>query len=178
MPINLQVELTNHCNLKCPVCPCGSDLTNRPPGNLDLDLFRRLMDEVGGNLLMVFLWGWGEPLLHPRFPEFVRIAREHGARTIVSTNGQNLIEDRVREGLLQEPPDILIVSVDGLTQDTYSAYRIGADLETLLAGVRRLAEEKQARKQELPVLNMRIDRDETERARDAPGPRLRRPQPF
>ena len=47
MPINLQVEPTNRCNLKCPVCPCGSDLTNRPRGDMDLDLYRRLMDEVG-----------------------------------------------------------------------------------------------------------------------------------
>ncbi len=75
MPINLQVELSNLCNLKCPICPCGSDLINRPRGHMDLDLYRRLMDEIGDNLLMIFLWAWGEPLLHPQFPEFVRIAR-------------------------------------------------------------------------------------------------------
>ncbi len=58
--------------------------------------------------------------------------------------------------MIAEPPDVLIVAVDGLTQNTYSAYRIDASLEKLLAGVRRMAEEKQARGQQLPVLNMRM----------------------
>jgi radical SAM protein with 4Fe4S-binding SPASM domain len=156
MPINLQIELTNYCNLECPVCPCGSKLLNRPHADLDVDLYRRLMDEVGPSLLTILLWGWGEPLLHPQFPEFIRIARGHGVRTLLSTNGQNLIEDRVQEGLLREPPDVLIVSVDGLTQDTYSSYRIGASLEKSLAGVLRLAEAKRARGQTLPILNMRM----------------------
>jgi radical SAM protein with 4Fe4S-binding SPASM domain len=156
MPINLQIELTSHCNLQCPVCPCGSNLLGRPAADLDVDLYRRLMDEVGPYLLNILLWGWGEPLLHPRFPELIRMARGHGVNTLLSTNGQNLAEDRVREGLLAEPPDILIVSVDGLTQDTYSAYRIGASLEKTLAGVRLLAEAKKARGQTLPVINMRM----------------------
>jgi radical SAM protein with 4Fe4S-binding SPASM domain len=156
MPINFQVEPTNYCNLECPVCACGAGLLTRPRGNMDLNLYRRLMDEIGPYLLNILLWGWGEPLLHPEFPEFVRIARGHGVNPLLSTNGQNLIEERVQEGLLREPPDILIVSVDGLTQDAYNAYRIGADLEKMLAGVRRLAELKRARNQDRPVLNMRM----------------------
>jgi len=156
MPINFQVELTNYCNLKCPVCPGGAGMLTRPRGDFEVDLFRRLMGEIGPYLLNILLWGWGEPLLHPEFPEFVRIARGHGVNPLISTNGQNLIEERVQEGLLREPPEILIVSVDGLTQDTYSAYRIGADMEKALAGVRRLAQLKRARNQDLPVLNMRM----------------------
>jgi radical SAM protein with 4Fe4S-binding SPASM domain len=156
MPINFQVELTNYCNLRCPVCPVGAGLLTRPRGDLDVNMYRRLMDEIGPYLLNILLWGWGEPLLHPEFPEFVRIAHGHGVNALISTNGQNLLDERVQEGLLREPPEILIISVDGLTQDTYTAYRIGADMEKMLAGVRRLAELKRARNQKLPVLNMRM----------------------
>jgi len=155
-PINFQMELTNYCNLKCPVCPYGAGLLNRPKGDLDVELFRRLMDEIGPYLMNILLWGWGEPLLHPRFPELVKIANGHGVNTLISTNGQNLGDERVLEGLIGEPPTYLIVAVDGLTQETYSTYRVGADLEKALAGVRRLAQMKRQHEQEFPLLNMRM----------------------
>lgn len=155
-PIHMQIELTNYCNLRCRVCPTGTGLMRREKGNLDVDLYARLMKEAGPYLLTASLWGWGEPLLHPHFEQIVRITRDQGVIPLISTNGQNLQNERVLEGLLDEPPTYLIVAIDGLTRETHSAYRVGADLDQILEGVHRLAELKRARNQELPLLNMRF----------------------
>ncbi|MBW1789826.1 MAG: radical SAM protein [Deltaproteobacteria bacterium] len=155
-PIHSLVELTNYCNISCHVCPTGQDLLRRKPANIDMGMLARIMDEMGPYLLTVSLWAWGESLLHPEFPEAVRILRQHGVVPILSTNGQNLTDERVLEGLLKEPPAYLIVAIDGLTQKTHAAFRTGADLKTCLAGVERLAELKRRRGLKKPVLHMRM----------------------
>src|SRR4030066_357993 len=46
-PVNMQVELTNYCNLKCPVCPTGLGSMQRKSQAIDPVIFERLMNEVG-----------------------------------------------------------------------------------------------------------------------------------
>lgn len=154
-PIRLQIELVNYCNLRCPICPIGTGDLDRPPTKMDLDFYEKIMEEVGPYLVTVILWAWGEPLLHPQFPEAVRIAAKHGVPVLVSTNGQNLNKDRVLEGLIEAPPTYLIVAIDGLTNRTHALNRPGAQLERAVEGVRRLAEMKRERQQEYPLLHMR-----------------------
>ena len=156
LPIHMQVEVVNYCNLQCPVCPTGSGELQREPRAMDPDLFERLMREVGPYLLTLSLWAWGEPLLHPQLKEILRACRRYGMATLLSTNGQFLARESVQEALLAEPPAHLIVAVDGLTDETNSHYRKGARLEPLLAGVRLLAEARRKRGQRLPVLHMRF----------------------
>lgn len=154
-PIHLQVEVVNYCNLRCPVCPVGTGALERQRMAMDLELYERLMAEVGRYLLTVPLWAWGEPLLHPRLAEMVGIARKHGVIPMVSTNGQNLDDRRVVEDLAREPPTYLIVAIDGVTRRTASLNRPGADIEAALRGVRRLADIKRRTGQQLPVLHLR-----------------------
>jgi radical SAM protein with 4Fe4S-binding SPASM domain len=170
-PIRLHVELTNFCNLRCPICPTGTGKLTRPPRIFDLGMYEDLMREVGPYLLSVTLWAWGEPLLHPQFPETVAIARQHGVLPLLSTNGQVLAHERVIQGLIEEPPTYLIVAIDGLTDETYSLNRPGARLGPAIEGVRRIAALKRERNQQLPVLHMRYivtkhNQHEVDRIRD------------
>lgn len=155
-PIHMHVELSSVCGLRCPVCPTGIGDPDRPRGLMDIGLFERFMAEAGPRLLTASLWTWGEPLLHPRIADAIRITRSHGVISLVSTNGQNLADERVLADLVREPPSCLIVSVDGITDETNAQYRVGARLQPVLEGVRRLAEAKRAARQELPVLHMRF----------------------
>jgi len=155
-PIHMQVELTNYCNLKCPVCPTGSKALERPPVPIDVVLFERLLNEVGPRLLTLALYAWGEPLLHPDLSALLKIARGYNFATFLSTNGQNLDRDQVVDALITYPPTYLIVAIDGLTDATNSHFRVGARLDPVLKGVRRLAELKRATRSSLPILHMRF----------------------
>jgi radical SAM protein with 4Fe4S-binding SPASM domain len=87
--------------------------------------------------------------------EILRIARKHPVITLLSTNGQNLISDRVMDALIHYPPHFLIIAIDGLEDQTYSKFRIGARLEPVLSGVRRLVKKKREEGLNLPILHMR-----------------------
>jgi radical SAM protein with 4Fe4S-binding SPASM domain len=154
-PIHMHIELTNYCNLKCKVCPTGCGTLNRKPASLNLDLFKRLMDEAGPYLLTTSLWGWGESLLHPRLADILRIAHNRGITTFLSTNGQNLDDPGVLKALIDYPPTYLIVALDGLTDETNSVYRVGARIAPALAGVKTLARMKRERGQKYPILHHR-----------------------
>lgn len=155
MPLHMQFELTNYCNLRCPVCPTGTRSVKRRAAAMDVGLFERVMNEVGTYLLTASLWAWGEPLLHPRLEEMLRAGRKHPVTLLLSTNGQTLDDERIQTALLRQPPSHLIVAIDGLTDETNSQFRTGARLKPALDGVRRLAELKRQRSQTLPVLHMR-----------------------
>jgi MoaA/NifB/PqqE/SkfB family radical SAM enzyme len=155
LPLHLQIELVNYCNLHCPVCPTGIGEVVRPPKAIDVRLFERVMDELGQSLLTVSLWGWGEPLLHPRLPEILRIAQKFPVAFFLSTNGQRLNDERILNALIDYPPTFLIVAIDGLTNETNARFRVGAKLGPILAGVRRLADLKRERGATLPILHMR-----------------------
>jgi radical SAM protein with 4Fe4S-binding SPASM domain len=154
-PLHMQFELANFCNLRCPVCPTGIGAVRRAPRIMDPDLFERLIDEVGPYLLTASLWAWGEPLLHPDLQHILRAIRQHDIAILLSTNGQRLNDEKALEALTEEPPTYLIVAIDGLTDETNAQFRIGARLEPILEGVRRIAEFKRLHGRQLPVLHMR-----------------------
>ena len=154
-PIFMQIELTNYCNLHCPVCPTGRAELTRKPAAIDADLFEALMDEVGRYLLVLTLWAWGEPLLHPNLSKILSIAKRFNVATLLSTNGQNLNDQKVLDSLITYPPTYLIVAIDGLTDETNAQFRIGAKLEPILNGVRRLSDMKKQKGLNYPIIHMR-----------------------
>jgi radical SAM protein with 4Fe4S-binding SPASM domain len=130
-------------------------MLNRRHTAIEPALVERLLDEVGPYLLTASLWGWGESLLHPELSDVLRIASNQGVTTLLSTNGQNLDDDRVLQSLIDYPPTYLIVCIDGLTDETNRIFRVGAKLEPILTGVNRLAQMKHKREQLLPILHFR-----------------------
>jgi radical SAM protein with 4Fe4S-binding SPASM domain len=139
MPMSISTELTNNCNLQCPECLSGSGMMKRARGYMDIGLFKKLMDELSPYLYIVNLYFQGEPMLHPLFFSFINT--QINAHTIVSTNGHYLSEENsgkiVRSGLSK-----LIISLDGIDQETYSVYRINGSVNTVLDGIRNVAEAK------------------------------------
>ena len=154
-PTNITVELTNYCNIKCTVCPTGIGKLERRPKAMDPAMFERLMNEAGPYLLTMTMGGWGEPLLHPKLSDILRIAQNRGITTFLFTNGQNLDDEKVLEALVSYPPTYLIVALDGITDVTNSKFRVGAKLEPALKGAQYLAQMRAVKGQLLPILHWR-----------------------
>ena len=50
-PFSFGVEVTNHCNLRCPMCP--REIAQRGYGNMSFELFTKLADQ---RFLRPFAW--------------------------------------------------------------------------------------------------------------------------
>ncbi len=87
--------------------------------------------------------GWGEPMLHRHIYEMIRLAKERGCATTMTSNGTLFTEKNIR-ALIEAGMDRLTVSVDGLTPQTFDRIRAGASFERVtqnLKNVSRLVEE-------------------------------------
>jgi MoaA/NifB/PqqE/SkfB family radical SAM enzyme len=84
----------------------------------------------------LYFGGIGEPLFHPRTVEWVAEAKRLGARVELITNGTLLTEQRSRQ-LIEAGLDLLWVSIDGATPESYADVRLGAELPNVLANLQR-----------------------------------------
>ncbi len=117
--------------------------------------YERLMDEVAASLVAIAFWQWGEPLLHPCIVQMVREAHERGILTFLSTNAQSAPEEFDLTGLLRSGLDMLIVSMDGVTQETYRSFRTDGDVEKVRQFTRAITRTKRDLGLEWPVINVR-----------------------
>jgi radical SAM protein with 4Fe4S-binding SPASM domain len=137
MPVTLGIELTSCCNLNCRECTTGSGNLTRKAGYMSSDLFNKIINETGRFLLNINLYFQGEPMLHPSFFSFTEKIRN--ISTTVSTNGHFLSVENSKSLALSGIKK-LIISLDGMDQDTYSAYRINGDFEKVVAGIRNVSD--------------------------------------
>lgn len=77
------VEITNICNRSCSFCPG----TTRPPRRMSLAEFDRVTDRLVGVTKYLYYHVMGEPLTHPELPDFIRLAKEKGFKSAITTNG-------------------------------------------------------------------------------------------
>jgi radical SAM protein with 4Fe4S-binding SPASM domain len=155
MPTHLMVEPSAHCNLSCTLCPVTKGL-QRPQGHMPLDLFRRLMDEVGEYIFTLLFWDWGEPFANPQSCEMIAYAKTKGVKVISSTNGHLFSQSEQADRLIRSGLDTIIFAIDGATQGTYERYRQGGKLATAMEGIRMLAARKQALQSATPLINFRF----------------------
>jgi radical SAM protein with 4Fe4S-binding SPASM domain len=145
MPLSISIEPTTSCNLRCPECPSGLRSFTRATGMLDERLFRQTVDQLAPTLSYLLFYFQGEPYLNISFLDMVRYASAKGIYTATSTNG-HFLTDQVARRTIESGLDRLIISIDGTTQETYAAYRVGGKLDKVLEGTKNiLAWKKQLR---------------------------------
>jgi radical SAM protein with 4Fe4S-binding SPASM domain len=135
MPVSVSMELTNVCNLRCPECSSGSGKMDRERGYMDIDLFKKVIKELSPYLYNTNMYFQGEPMLHPLFFSF--LANTVNTNTTVSTNGHFLSEEN-SEKIVRSGLNKLIISLDGIDQGTYSAYRINGNVSTVIDGIKNV----------------------------------------
>lgn len=132
-PAHLKIELTNFCNLSCPMCP--HERMTRDVGYMRPELFRRIIDQAAPELEFAYLHHLGESLFHPRLGELVRYGRSRGAAMGLSTNA-TFLDGRKAAALLESGLDFLVVSLDAATSGTYARTRPGGDFAVTVENVR------------------------------------------
>jgi MoaA/NifB/PqqE/SkfB family radical SAM enzyme len=155
-PFVLMVEPTNICNLRCPLCPSGNGTMTRHRGQMGYDGFRRLMAEQGPDLLLVMLWNQGEPFLHSRLTDMVRLAKAQNIITITSTNAHFIRTRQDAEDVVDSGLDEIVVSLDGATPETYVKYRVGGDFDRAVAGIGLLIQAKQDLGARKPLVHLQF----------------------
>lgn len=138
MPAIMQIEPTNLCNLRCPLCPVSQNTLRRQPRHMRFDEFRKIVDDVEKHVMLLVMWDWGEPLMNPELPMMIRYATDKDIRTVTSTNAHFLGDEKYVDDLLSSGLSTLIVAIDSADAENYQKYRRHGSLNKALDGLRNL----------------------------------------
>ncbi len=150
-PFTVSIEPTTSCNLRCPECPSGLRQFTRPTGALSLQLYRDIIDQLSPGLFYLILYFQGEPFLNPLFFKMVEYARRKRIYTATSTNA-HFLNDNFARKTVESGLDRIIISLDGLDQESYEKYRAGGSVEKVLEGTRNLVRWKKELKSRTPYI--------------------------
>ena len=143
-PSYIQLQTINACQAACTMCPYDTYSKVFQRGRMDDDLFEKVVSEIAQHpethSFIPMLQN--EPLLDKKLFDRLRRFRELSGNNIeieMVTNGA-LLTDEAVNNIRDVRLDILDISLDALTKETYESIRIGLDFDQVMAGVERVIE--------------------------------------
>lgn len=133
-PIRLQVETTDYCNLRCIHCK-REKLDDMNTLTMPLDAFARIVADI--EPFFANIAGFGEPLIDRSLFAKLALLHKRGIRTSIPTNG-SYIRHHKRAALAAELPDILQLSLDGATKESFESIRKLGDFDKIVENYRAI----------------------------------------
>lgn len=137
-PLVINVEPTNHCNLRCPFCPVSQHAHDPAVarGFLSIDLARRLARELSSWQPMVAMNLGGESALHRDLAEVVRLFADAGCYVFLDTNAVVLTPEKT-DALIDSGLAEIVFCIDGEGDpESYRRMRQRGDLKKAVANAR------------------------------------------
>lgn len=162
-PRHLNIELTNHCQLACVMCP--HQLMTREQGFMSWNTLEKIVKESVGRTKTCFAHMFGESLLHSDVDKMLAyIKTETGMHITLSTNGLLLTEE-MSEKLFDSGLDKLVLMVDSLHKDIFESIRVGSHFETVVRNIDHCIEIRRRRKDvntrlQIEMINMYVNAGE------------------
>lgn len=154
MPQYAIIDPSSICNLRCPLCPTGMRDGSREHRFLRFGEYDRIMHQLGDYLTFVYFTNWGEPFLNPDFIKMAKHAKKEAGIPFVSTSSNLNIKfsDSDLKSLVMSGLDMISVSVDGATQQTYEKYRRGGKLQSVIDNSKRIMAKKKELGKDRPFI--------------------------
>jgi MoaA/NifB/PqqE/SkfB family radical SAM enzyme len=151
-PVNVEIDLTNRCNLGCLGCHFAHTHSRGPLAKsakpagmqavgdvMEYNLATIILEEIAYIGVRSITWtGGGEPTLHPDFARLIRYAQYQRLPQGIYTNGTNI--DEYLAGVMKECMTWVYVSLDRADPKSYQAYKQVDRFAQAERGIRNLIE--------------------------------------
>lgn len=143
----VRLDLSERCNLRCTMCHFRNGA-----GTYDMpaEVFERIASQVFPNAHTVHLSCGTEPMMSRRFGEAVERARAAQVPSIRMISNGTLLNDKQAQTLVENQVDLIVISLDGATKETYEKIRVGARWDKVIENIRRLQALKHQRGTDRP----------------------------
>lgn len=159
-PFSTTLEITYGCNLNC--VHCYNPTHKAETGELKFPELVRVLDELALLGCLTLTVTGGEIFTHPRIFEILEEAQKRAFQINLFTNAVLLTAERV-EKIKKTSPNLVSVSVYGITRETYEAVtRVPGSFEKFMHGIELLADSGLPLLFKMPI--MTLNRHEVEPA--------------
>ncbi|MFZ5911991.1 MAG: radical SAM/SPASM domain-containing protein [Chloroflexota bacterium] len=149
----VQIEVTSRCGTGCVFCPHDALVDRWVDGDLPMALYQERIVPCLDLFELVYLQGWGEPMLHPHLWDMLGMAREKGCRTGFTTNGAWL-QGEQNKRLVDMGVDMISVSFAGTAAPVHESLRTNSQFIALCSNFESLANLKKQRGVSKPWLEL------------------------
>ncbi len=143
LPSQVQIEVTNKCNLDCYMCP-RKDLGVKYD-HMDLSLFKKVIERLN-NVHLITLTGWGEPFMHPNIFDMIKICKERGFIVQLTTNGV-FSNESIPDKIINSELDFISFSMDTLNGNS----KIGHDNNEAQKNIIKLLNARNGKKLKITI---------------------------
>lgn len=149
----IYIEVTTKCNFACITCIRSSwqdELTH-----MTWATFENIMANLKElpKLEAIHFGGFGEPLMHPRIFDMLRMVKGLGLKVEMITNGSYLQEETIQK-LIDVQLDVLFTSLDSPEEEEYNQIRPGGDFQDVFSNVKNLQAMKLTQNTKKPELGI------------------------
>ncbi len=148
-PQRIDIIPTYKCNLRCVGCV---HYQTEGPKDLQIDLFKKILDETAPWVIQYKFCSIGEPFLNRQVPEMMEMAGRRGVGFMLVTNGTLVTPELAEHIITKTRTDVLTFSVDGARAETCEGLRRGLSFEKLINGISAVAEAKKRHSLSRPVI--------------------------
>ena len=152
-PHMVDIELTNTCNLKCKMCPTGTDTTTRRKGFMSLATASQVAIECAKHYTPIRLIRWGESMLSPDCFRIVRLIKSFGLKCHMNTNGTLVDFDTIND-IISSGLDSIKFSFQGVDSEEYSTWRSGGDYIRLCGWIKHLYVQRGQQRKRHPYIQI------------------------
>lgn len=137
LPIHFQLEPSTYCNLNCVACTRSKFLNDSR--HLNVGDFKTIIEQI--RPAKITLSGSGEPFMHPQLFDMIQMAKALGS-SINSTTNCTLFTPELCEQIVKSGLDLLKISIDAATAETYQLSRREDRFSQVTEGIRTLVAAK------------------------------------
>jgi len=147
-PSNLIIDIHSYCNASCRVCPYKDLSKKMTMGYMEIDLFRRIIDEfslIARNYPVrghVIFCNMGEPFVDPNIFSKISYVLNSDLKLIIQTNASLLIPERTDKLIAVGFKGPIYISCHGITPSVYK-YVMGLDINKTLNNIDYLVQHYQ-----------------------------------
>src|SRR5438128_6359682 len=143
LPPTVVIANTHSCNHFCRMCIREAVAFDGP--NIEVRLFRKLIDEGASYFRYISLDGPGETIMNPEAFAMIRYAKSRGIRMVFSTNA-TLMSTHVVESIFDSGLDHIIFSLNGTSREVYASVHEVDAYDEAVANIRRFLHRKRDRR--------------------------------
>lgn len=155
-PFDLSINPSTACQLACPNCETGNGTMTRPATNLDPRLHAHMLAGVADELFIIRYFGTGESLLNKKFPELMQEIRGKEIFTFMTTNLSFRFTDQQIDEILLSGINLIGVSLDGITQESYARYRVNGEHDLVVNNMLRMIRRRDELGLKYPLIQWRF----------------------
>lgn len=154
--VQIDLELTDTCNLRCIECPISSTL-DRKANRINIEKAKKILKSYAKKGVVALKLNYiNEPLLN--FNDLIEIAKFAKKIGIIdvyfTSNGTLLTEERAKILIDSELISRIQISIDAINTNTYDQIRIGGNYDRVIKNIHFFMNYKKSKKTNFPFLRV------------------------